>query len=241
MGNYASIAEVRAEGVPASVADARITLRISKWEAIIERMTGNYFHVLTPGELTFDGSNMSLLHFSVPLIAVSSLKINDETTALSTDDYRVYASITPPKDDRQNPKIELRGSNSIYRRTSTLFMKGYDQKVTATWGWVDPDPVTPGAYITPPAIKAAVIQLVVMDLDGYFDAVGSSSVVTPIMEEKTDGHSIKYQATADIRSVYSLIPQDIYEMIMLYRVPIKIGVPDNRQFVDAFNYQIMAY
>lgn len=235
MGNYVTKAEVVAEGVPVEK-QGYIDSRITKWEYLIEKLTGNVFRVISPGELTFDGSNMKYLHFSIPLISVSSLKINGDDTALATTEYRAYTGIAVPQDDRYNPKIELRRSSdsTIYTRyalTQDVFVQGLDQLVTATWGYVDPDPVTPGSYITPPPIKDAIIRLVILDLAGYFEAQEEgvvASVASPIRREKTDGHEIEYQQTERVSIAPLGIPQEIYEVLMQYRAPLMIAAPDAR-------------
>jgi hypothetical protein len=225
VGNYVTVAEVRAEGVPATVSDARIEARIAKWEQIVEQLTGNVFRVLEPGELVFDGNNMSILHFNLPLVSVSSVKINDETTALGVDEYRAYVGKTPPQDDRRNPKIELTPTGNvsvIFRSAPDVFLKGYDQRITAKWGFVDPDPATPGSYITPPAIEGAIVQLVCYDLDGYMDA-GSDAARTKT-RERTDGHEVEWSDA--VQSQWASIPADVAEILKLYRRPQVITAPD---------------
>lgn len=223
MGNYVTEAEVRAEGATGT-AD-RINARIAKWEQIVEQLTGNVFRVLEPGELIFDGNNMSVLHFNLPLVEVSSVKINDETVALGADEFRAYTGRMPPQDDRRNPKIELTPSGNvsvIFRSAPDVFLKGYDQRITAKWGFVDDDPATPGSYVTPPAIKGAIIQLVCLDLDGYFER-GSDAARTKL-REKTDGHEVEWADSK--RSVWAIIPDDVADILLLYRRPQIITAPD---------------
>jgi hypothetical protein len=233
MGNYITVDDVVAEGAPRSNT-SRIELRIAKWEAIVEELTRNVFRLLEPGEQTFDGSNTSILHFTLPLIEVTALKINGDTTELSTEYYRAYTGISQPQDDRRNPKIELiESSTSIFTRFDGKFLRGYDQKVTAKWGFVDEDPDTPGSYVTPPVIKACLTQLVTMDLDGYFDAQEfgiAGRPVSPIRRERTDGHEVEYQMTENVKMSFAAIPRDIADVLMLYRAPIMGGVVDARKF-----------
>ena len=236
MGRYITAADVLSEGGSASV--PRINARIAKWEYIVDRLTRNYFAVLEPGELTFDGNNSRILHFNIPLIEVTSMKINDEDVELDTDEYTAYTGMTPIQDDRYNPKIALRGTNkdSIFRKTRAMFIKGLDQKVTGKWGFVEPDPDNPGSYKPPEAIKAVVTRLVILDLEGYFDqATGSGSgigggVVSPLRRERTDDHEVEYMKTTDVRLTWAMLPKDIYDMMMLYRCPLLITSPDPRIF-----------
>jgi len=222
MGNYATEAEVRAEGASAST--ERINARIAKWEQVVEQLTGNVFHVLEPGELAFDGNNMSLLHFNLPLVQVTAVKINGETTALDASEYRAYTGLTPPQDDRRNPKIELTptGATSIiFRSAPAVFLKGYYQRITARWGFVDPG-AAPGDYVTPPAIKGAVIQLVCLDLDGYFES--GSAGAGSIVKEVTDGHQVEF--ASDKKTLWSLVPSDVADILLLFRRPQIITAPD---------------
>ncbi len=236
MGNYVTVAEVKAEG--ATPPAARITMRILKWEAIVEEITRNIFRVISPGELIFDGNNSDMLHLSLPLVAVSSLQLNNGTTDLDSDEYRVYANRQRPQDDRHNPKIELTGnrSNSLFTRNHGIFYKGMDQRLTATWGFVDDDPDTPGSYITPPAVKAAIIELVCMDLDGYFDTASANIPLSSVRRERTDGHETEYQNVADVQPTWSMIPQSIATVLSLYRCTWKMSSPDSRRF--AYNASI---
>lgn len=229
MGNYATEAEVRAEGATAT--SARINARIEKWEAIVEKVTGNYFRVLAPGELIFDGNNMTTLFFSLALVAVTSVKINGETVALTADEYRTFAGRVPPADDRYNPKIQLTPTgiiSTIFRPEPAIFLKGYDQRITATWGFVDDDGV--GGFKPPRPIKDAVIQLVVMDLEGYLDRGASAGRV--IASETTDGHSVTYEQSSGGGGARTAIPDQIMDVLKLYRRPWKITMPDSVVFED---------
>lgn len=222
MGVYVDNAEVRTEGVPASVSNARIDSRILKWESIVEQITNNVFRVLSPGELRFDGNDSDILHFSLPLITVSQLRINDEDIALPTDEFVAFTGDTRPQDDRKNPKIKLRPlRSSIFRRHSSLFIKGLDQFVTSTWGYVE------NGTGTPQPIKDAIIRLVTLDLDGYFSKVGGSAggPVSAKKREKTDGHEIEYFEIEDPRVMWNSIPPDVADILAMFRAPWAINVP----------------
>lgn len=232
MGNYVSVADVRLEGVPDSVSNARIESRIAKWEAIVEKVTRNVFRVLTPGELIFDGSNSDILHFDIPLVEVTSVIINEEETELDSDEYRAYTGKSQPQDDRTNPKIILTGNrtNSLFRRTHGMFYKGLDQAITASWGYVDDDPDNPGSYITPPPIVQVLTELVALDLDGYFESDPSGKALSSIRRERTDGHELEYQIIEDTKVIWNFIPRSIADILSLYRSPWIIDAPDNRYY-----------
>lgn len=227
MGVYVTASEVTAEGATASV--ARIDNRILKWEAIVEQLTGNIFRKVSPGALVFDGNDARLMHFNLPIVAVNSIKINGQTTALDSTEYRAYTGNAPPQDHRRNPKIELTPlRSSIYATFNSVFVRGLDQVIDADWGFVDPGDVTP------PAIKAAIIQLVMYDLDDYFaqsSGGGSSTAVASKRREKTDGHEIEWQQTEAVAVTWSMLPADVSDILALYRRPIRIASPMAHRFL----------
>lgn len=243
-GNYVTVDDIRSEGVPASVADdARVGARIAKWEGIVERYTRNVFRVLDPGPLTFDGNNDRLLHFNLALVEVTSVKVNGETAALQASEFRAATGKSPPQDDRHNPKIELLG----YRANSTMspiyttgshvrFIKGQDQVIAAKWGFVEPDPATPGAFRTPPAVKQSIIALVIRDLRGYFQQyfLGQSNQLNlPKKRERTDDHEIEWsEAKVGTSALMAAIPPDIQEVLGMFRGPWQIAIPDQIRYSE---------
>ncbi len=243
MGNYITKADVLAEGVPAGTPSTTIDARILKWEAIVEKLTRNIFREISPGELTFDGNNSRLLHFNLPLRSVTSLKINGESTALPTDEFRAYTGISMPQDDRGNPKIELTPIRaSVYRTSPGMFVKGLDQLIDAVWGYVDEDPDNPGSYITPPAVKQCLVQLVILDLDSYFEQYSDGSsgkALTGVRREKTDGHEIEFMEYENPTLKWSFLPTDIAEILWMYRGPWNIQAPEPIRFLADPGIQIL--
>ena len=240
MGRYVEASDLFAEGVPSSINEALLEARILKWERIVEGITQNIFYVYDPGELIFDGSNMRYLHFNIPLVDVTSVKINGEDYELPTDQYRAYTGKQAPRDDRGNPKIELTDfRRSIFRRYTGMFAKGYDQKITARWGYVEEDPNNPGQFITPPLIKQAVMQLVVRDLEGYWTAQSCGKaapwIMSPLKRERTDDHEVEYMQVEDVRATWMMLPRDVQDILALFRGPLRIGVPDHRRFIEIPN------
>jgi hypothetical protein len=222
MGNYVTVADVLAEGVPATTDPAKIDRRIDKWELLTEQLTGQVFRIISPGELIFDGNDTSVLHFNLPIVAVASLKINGETTALDPTFYRAHIGRGFPQDDRRNPKIVLSSDRggTIYNTPGKRFYAGAEQRVTATWGFVETDDSTPKP------IKDVIVQLVILDLDGYFVRFGSDSgsrPTTSVRRERTDGHEIEYMGTTDPRVTWMSLPQEISDVLSAYRAPIKIA------------------
>ena len=221
MGNYVTAAEVKTEGVPDGISDNRINLRIVKWEEIVEMITGQVFREITPGELTFDGNNSYILHFNLPLIEVINLKVNSGDTALDDTEFTAFVGRQKPQDDRRNPKIKLKNvRESVYDTLRVAkFLKGYDQKLEAKWGFLDENDETP------PGLKAAIIELVLYDLFDYFDQQSQATILSAMKREKTDDHEIEYQPVEKAKALWSFIPQDIQDVLALYRRPWKISAP----------------
>jgi len=227
MGNYATSADVVAAGAP----PGDYSTKIAKWEAIVEELTGNIFYELEPGEIAFDGNNSRTLFFSIPLIAVTSLKVNGSTLAADTSLYTAYTGRTRVRDDRKNPRIELvtEGATIFNDGTGLRFLRGQSQKVTAKWGYVDDD--GQGGYITPPLIKEAVVALVIFDLESLFDqyaftGAGGKVPVGAVKSERTDGHSITYGSGVDKLKVgWSFLPRDIAEVLSMFRAPPAMEAP----------------
>lgn len=247
-GNYVLVSEVRAEGLTDDPpTNNQIGNRIKKWETIVEQWTGQVFREIDPGELTFDGNNSYLMHFSLPLITVTSVKINGDDTELDTTQWRAFTGRQVPQDDRKNPKIMLLAANASIYTTSIftgggVFVKGADQKITATWGYLEPDGECPQP------IKDSIIQLVIRDFAGYFDQYfGGMSPPSgaPTQRERTDDHEIEYAGmsmdiTADRWG--SLIPRDIRAVLSMYKRPLAIRAPEPRRFLPYdLTFMIEAY
>lgn len=232
-GEYVLVSEVRAEGLSDTPpSNTQIGNRIKKWEAIVEQWTGQIFRIITPGELIFDGNNGHILHFNLPLVVLTSLKLNDSTTALAATQFRAFVGRQKPQDDRKNPKIVLTPNRgSIFTGSEEIFVKGAEQAITATWGYVEPD------NSTPQPIKDAIIQLVIRDFAGYFDQIFGGMTAgpgVPTQREKTDDHEIEYadmSMNVQADRLGSLIPRDIRAMLALYRRPLAIGAPEPQRFL----------
>ena len=237
-GNYVTIADIREEGVTvATASNTRIAARIAKWEGLVEKITRNVFRVLEPGALIFDGNNDRVLHFNIALVEVTEVKINGETTALQSSEYRAFVGKTLPQDDRYNPKIVLLGNrdvSTIFTTSHIRFVKGLDQEITAKWGFVEPDPDVPGDFRTPPAVKQAIVALVVRDLRGYFEQyfLGMANELNlPKKKERTDDHEIEWSELKIAESsLMTAIPPDIREVLGMYRAPWEIAIPEQVRF-----------
>ena len=240
MGLYVTPQDFTVEGLncPVPVLEDRIAV----WESFIEDLTGNIFSVYEPGELCFDGNNSRLLHFSIPLVEVTELKINDSSAALDTSLYRAHTGLRRPKDDRRNPKVELLNKSSVgihYSSCPHIFVKGCDQKITAKWGFVEEDPENPGSYRTPRVILSVLKQLVLLDIKGYFSKVNGTGIsLTPKVREKTDDHEIQYQTMDFTKVSTQAIPKNLYDTLMMYRAPRSMEVVGSDPYRSNFGPDI---
>lgn len=237
MANYITLADVRAAGLDSATADdAAVNAAIPLWQQILERACRQWFE---PRTITakLDGNNTNTLHLPIPVISVSSLKINDSTTALATSEYRVYNGRAAPNDDRANPRIALvaGGPRDIFTAplsTGRLrFAFGrQNQEVVGSFGFTEPDGSVPFA------IKRALTKLVIEKLTvPVYTPAGSSPPAAPtsfagvVIMEQTDGHMMQYAQPkgGSTRDGLSGITDDpeILKIITMYRAPRGIASP----------------
>jgi hypothetical protein len=237
--SYVSVSEIRSEGIlEADYSDDTVLATIELWQAMIERITRQWFNIRTL-VLSVDGTDSDTLHFGVPIIEIEYVRLNNSTTNLDTDYYKVYNGITYP-DDRRNPRIKL-CSLSEYSDIYTapissgrmLFRKGrQNQEIKGTFGFVESD------GLTPKPIKRALTKLVIEKLvnSAYTAPNTPHSFMPPILGgtmivEKTDGHERQY---SDHRKMAYRRPigfdgisfdPEILNILQHYRAPLGIATP----------------
>lgn len=236
---YCSVQDIRDAGLTDTglYPDAAVLAAIELWQAFLERSCRQWFNNRTL-LLKFDGTDSDTLHFGVPIIDIDYLKLNDSTTELDTNYYRVYNSKSYP-DDRRNPRIKLRSQYDfadIYtaplESRNLRFRKGrQNQEIKGTFGFVEED----GS--TPKLIKRALCKLVVEKLTNPIVPLATPAAAPPpivagaLLEEVTDGHKLKYADTTKFSerrpSPYMGITsdQEILDIIKMYRAPIGIATP----------------
>lgn len=229
---YADIEDVRDEGLPDTDGGGPSDTQVAKWliaaQDLVDRVTRNHFEEIS-GTFIFDGTNSQYLHLPLPIVTVSSLKVNNETTALDTNLYRVYNGRTALQDDRKNPKIELRTRDRVTTSavlpltSSTVFRKGWDQEIIGTWGYTEADGSVP-ALIT--RCTVAIVMTMAEQLYLRYNGAKAGGV-GPVIREKTDGHELQFGS--NVRDVGSyVLPVDIENKLMLFRKPMKIVIPSVR-------------
>jgi hypothetical protein len=235
-GAYVSVSEVRAKGLSDPPTDSDIQASITLWQSFLERACRQWFRPISL-TLEVDGTDSDALHFGVPIISIDEIRINNEETALGTDRFKVYSE-RQMYTDRQNPRIKLVDTFSDRRDIftapirggRTLFMKGRkNQFIKGTFGYTEVD----GS--TPELIKHALCKLVIEKLTTPILPIAGITpppIISGLkLEEKTDGHQIKFQAPGG--GVNPRAPglvgitqdQEILTIIKLFKAPIGVATP----------------
>lgn len=173
---YATIAEIRAEGVTEDMAtDQRLEELILEATVYIDKVTRWWFGARQK-TMKIDGTGHDTIWIPVPIIEVTEVKVEGRT--LNTEAYVVYNRREP--DDRLNPKI-VRFNH---------WPKGEQiVEVVGTFGYTDEHPVTQEA-IVPLAIKRVCRQLVIREIPTLMDIDGQEEKRRArIVSETTDMHS----------------------------------------------------
>lgn len=232
--SYANIADLRAAGLPSSYSDAEAQVMLLLASQLVEAQTRNYFRQET-GTFIFDGNNSHILHLPIPIITITSLTVNNGTIVLDEDYWRAYTGRIYPTDDRKNPKIELRrsadASSIFYVNTSTvdIFVKGMDQTVIGTFGYLESDDTVPAA------VKQAVMILAIQHIEPLYNVYGSSTIAGSagsagaVKSEESDDHKKEwYNITTGQASNDGLWPPIVMTLLNLYRAPRAVGVTSAR-------------
>lgn len=184
---YASIQDVRDEGVPSTgygaVSDSRISSMIEVASRQIEGYTGRFFG---PRAMTLylNGSGHRALMFNMPVISISDVSIMGQNYVsdldLQVEDYRVYnrhltEGLLDP-DDRNDPRVELIKAPEPWARSSYWFANWsasftvpaqfptgtQNIKVSGVFGYTEPDGTATGRI--PLLIRRACVLMTVRDL-----------------------------------------------------------------------------
>jgi hypothetical protein len=233
MARYITVADVRATGfddtVPYAYDDTAVENAIDLWQQVLERMCRQWFESRAL-VLSVDGNDADTLPFGVPIIDITYVKLNGDTTSLPTDQYEVYNGRQYP-DDRRNPRIKLakQSSPSIYSgaNSDAKFRKGRkNQEISGTFGFLEPDDTTP--LLIKRALTKLVIEKLSSPIFGTFTGGTPNISVGTVLEEWTDGHRLKYGNPSRLSgNQFKGITTDpeILEAVKLYKAPIGIATP----------------
>lgn len=189
---YVTLAEIRAFGIAEDdLGDAEALAMAEELSRLVDMITGQWFE---PRTVTFkvDGTGSDALLLNVPIIEVTSLKINGSNIAADPSRYTAYTGRNAAQDDRLSPKILLGSPGGLRRQPGSrnIFAPGrLNQEISGSFGWVEED------QSTPVAIKRAV--LLMMRERMLKAATGDSPEdefvnLGPVIEEATDGHVRKW-------------------------------------------------
>lgn len=234
---YATVAEMREEGVPATVTDAWIEQRIALASRMIDRYTGRFFEPRVQ-TLHLDGRGGRILQLDIPIIAVEHVKVSSSdgtTTTLDASSYKVYnrhltEGLLSP-DDRANPKIELLREyetvegEALYFDFQAFPLGSQNVEVYGTFGYTDPDGSATGK--TPTLVNYACKLLVLRYLQKLYDATGGGSApaaARPIASESTQGQSVSFEsASAGGRAAMFTGDSEIDQILAAYMKPPQFG------------------
>lgn len=225
--DYATYEQCKAEGLPSSIDETRCKVLLDRANELVEYITRNFFREVS-GTFTFDGNNSHILQLPVPIISVTSLKINNDTTALDTNLYRVWNGRQKPQDDRRNPKIELRNTSlttSIWSSgvSTSIFYKGLDQVVEGKFGYLESDDSVP--QIVTECVIALVMIMSEQLYPKFYGRPGN--IAGPIVRERTDDHELEWRSS--VRDIPNyIVPKYIEDRLILVRAPTNMAVPNIR-------------
>jgi hypothetical protein len=181
---YASVADVRAEGVTvAEASDARLELLLDEASRLIDRVTGWFFEprLMT---LRLSGRGVPTIELPVPPIRLDRLTLG--TAALPLDAEHLLVVGAPVQPGFDTPYLTRRNGR---------FPRGHGNVVAeGLWGFTEDDGTPTGR--TPPVIRRATMLLVLRSLapladDASFEARSRWRVI----EERTRDQSFKLEPT----------------------------------------------
>lgn len=231
-----TLQDIRDEGVTLAMAsDAKVLTYIDIAQTSFEGACGQWFEA-RPYAVTFDGKDVTVEFFQVPIIEVSELADLDDPdniVVIEPENYRVYNgrnAITG--DDRRNPKIAMIDG---YR-----FLLGRQRyRVTGTFGFLDENDQAPRdvwlallrytieLLLTPNVLTSQSI------LNAQLIPNGQGLLLT---EEVTDDHKQKWSKTTSLQksNINSALTNDpfVQNVMLRYRNPIKIGTQTNWERLD---------
>jgi hypothetical protein len=239
---YITIQDIRDLGITVSQASDKLVLNtIKTWQQFIERACRQWFY---PLELIMelDGTDSDAIHFGVPVISISELRLNGDSAPLNPRYYRIYNNLSSPG-DRQNPRVKLIGAENGNRDIYTAPMKDgrlqfrhgrKNQYIKGVFGYVEADGTTPLLIVR--ALTKLVVEKLTKPV--YVDPMNPPVTAPPLMsgvivEEWTDGHKIKYaQSGGEVKPRAPGLAgitddPEVLGILRLYKAPIGVATPNN--------------
>lgn len=208
---YASVADLRAEGVTETMAaDARLVSLIEEAGSTIDRITGWFFD---PRLRTFnlDGRGTPTLEPPVPPIRLDRLAIGGADLSLSPDDLVVVGSPVNPGFDA--PRLTLRRCRSFPRGRGNVTAEGL-------WGFTEADGTPEGR--TPLEIRRACMLLVLRLLHPLAgEAAADARNRWRVLEERTRDQSYRLEGVKNTGPFTG--DPEIDGILLRYRRPAGLG------------------
>lgn len=209
---YASVAELRAEGVTvAEASDERLALLLDEATSLIDRVAGWFFEP-RPATLRLDGRGAPSLELPVPPIHVDRLSVNGAELALGFDELVVEGA--PVQPGFAGPRLTLTRGRRFPRGRGNVVVEGL-------WGFTEVDGSADGR--TPPAIRRACLLLALRNVAPLADeAAFEARSRWRIIEERTRDQSYRLEpATAS--SLELTGEPDVDVLLVPYVRPSPIG------------------
>jgi hypothetical protein len=206
---YASVADLRAEGVTAAEAsDARLELLLDEASRLIDRVTGWFFEprLLT---LHLSGRGAPSIELPVPPIRVDRLLLGSVELSLDPSELLIVGAPVQPGFD--GPRFT--------RRHGRVFPRGHGNVVAeGLWGFTEDDGTPTGR--TPPAIRRATMLLVLRSMapladDASFEARSRWRII----EERTRDQSYRLDPSKASASASLTGDPEIDALLALYVRP----------------------
>lgn len=194
------LSDMRDEGVTTAMAnDARVMLAIQRASVLAERLTGRAFGP-TYKDVRRLGSGAPGLNIDEPIIGLEGVVLGETypSADLVLDGFRIYArhlngQLKP--DDRDNPRVELRGVWSaldhydvrVNAAMASTFPRSVNVILRGVFGYTEPDGTPMGG--PSPVLRRAVQLLTFRDLDRIADV--------DAREDKTRRHRLVMERTRD--------------------------------------------
>jgi hypothetical protein len=250
LAGYASLEDLRNEGLPTSVPDARAILGLARATAMIDQVTRQWFEPRTRA-FKLDANPGRDLWFEVPVIAPTGIALFDETIDLA--DLVVYnrhltQGLTAP-DDRANPRIAWRQANyagtELTRRISAYddgSRRWYEDRqivtVSGVFGYTDlgvgvpPGETVAGSQIpttygeTPELIRYAALRLAMRFAYTIGSGLGTDlRNQARLMSETTRDQSYSLGGAGVGDNSYGITGDlEVDNILMGFMAPIGVGV-----------------
>ncbi len=205
---YALVADVRAEGVAASIKTVRIAEALSRSAELIREWTG---HDFTPRkkELKINLYRSNVLLLNEPICAIEHVRYDGSDADFDRAAYRVFARHLSQnmhnEDDRDSPRIELIWQPPVtpYPLSDSLVTSGSELgrtrltgaqaiEVSGIFGYTQRELRGSPVGVTPPSIRRANILLALRDLPKAATQGIDPSKVLTIKREKTREQEVEY-------------------------------------------------